>query len=314
MSSPAAGTTLNASPERITVGTTLSCSGPWGSWRAATALAVCASASSALRPWSGALPECEARPVASTLQGAGGLAPHHDALLAVVVRARRPRSTGRRRSRQSGGAWTNGPVRHSSSVTSSTASSANVSGRRGQRAGDAERQDVAALHVGGAGAVQPVAVAAQRLMGVVTDHGVDVAEQHHLPGAGARHRAHQVGALTRRRGALRAVAPRRPAGSSAHAHRQRPLGAVDVARRRGDVDQLLRARRRPDAAISVGLGGDRPDRWSRSCRHRQNVVGGQLARGRGPSRAAPAASAHRPSLIGVGTPCRRPSRTISPLR
>ncbi len=66
ISSPAAGTTLKASPERITVGTALSCSGPAGSCSPATARAVSASASSALRPWSGALPECAARPAAVT--------------------------------------------------------------------------------------------------------------------------------------------------------------------------------------------------------------------------------------------------------
>ena len=59
MSSPAAGTTLKASPERITVGTALSCSGPWGSCSDAMAVAVRARASSALSPWSGADPECE---------------------------------------------------------------------------------------------------------------------------------------------------------------------------------------------------------------------------------------------------------------
>ena len=50
---------------------------------AATSIAAPASASSALRPWSGALPECEARPVATHPQRAGGLAADDHALVAV---------------------------------------------------------------------------------------------------------------------------------------------------------------------------------------------------------------------------------------
>ncbi len=65
-SSPEAGTTLNASPERTTVGTTVSWSWPPGSDVAATWIAAWASASSALRPFCGAEPECDARPIART--------------------------------------------------------------------------------------------------------------------------------------------------------------------------------------------------------------------------------------------------------
>ena len=66
MSSPAAGTTLNASPLVITVGTAVRRSGPPGSWRAATACAAAARASRALAPLSGAEPECAERPCART--------------------------------------------------------------------------------------------------------------------------------------------------------------------------------------------------------------------------------------------------------
>ena len=83
MSSPAGGTTLKASPERMIVGTTLSRSGPDGSWSVATSIAAWASARRALRPWSGALPEWAARPEASTLQRPGRLAPDDDPLLAL---------------------------------------------------------------------------------------------------------------------------------------------------------------------------------------------------------------------------------------
>ena len=65
-SSPSPGTTLNASPECSTVGTAVRRSGPSGSWQLATAWAAAASASSALRPRSGAEPECDARPSART--------------------------------------------------------------------------------------------------------------------------------------------------------------------------------------------------------------------------------------------------------
>ena len=60
----APGTTLNASPERITVGTAVRWSGRAGRGGAATAWAAAASASSALRPRSGAEPECARAAVA----------------------------------------------------------------------------------------------------------------------------------------------------------------------------------------------------------------------------------------------------------
>ena len=82
-------------------------------------------------------------------------------------------------------AWANGAVRHSSSQTSSSAASAK-SARRGQRAQRAQRQHDAALHVDGAGAEQPLAVALQRLVVRVGDDGVDVAEQQDPPAARCR--------------------------------------------------------------------------------------------------------------------------------
>ena len=59
----AAGTTLNASPQRMTVGTAVRCAGPCGSCARGDRLRGRASASSALRPRSGAEPECALRPV-----------------------------------------------------------------------------------------------------------------------------------------------------------------------------------------------------------------------------------------------------------
>ena len=57
---------ISASPALISVGTTLRRSAPSGSWRSAIAIEAWARANNALRPRSGALPECEARPVALT--------------------------------------------------------------------------------------------------------------------------------------------------------------------------------------------------------------------------------------------------------
>ena len=65
-SSPAAGTTLNASPERRIVGTAVRRSGPSAAEAAATRWAAVASASRALRPRCGAEPECAGRPCACT--------------------------------------------------------------------------------------------------------------------------------------------------------------------------------------------------------------------------------------------------------
>ena len=65
-SSPAAGTTLIASPEAMIVGTTVRRSGPSGSDLAAPSIAASASASSAFAPRCGADPECAERPLART--------------------------------------------------------------------------------------------------------------------------------------------------------------------------------------------------------------------------------------------------------
>ncbi len=144
-----------------------------------------------MRPWSGALPECAARPVADHLQGPGGLAPDHHALLAagaaltgleaqagVVVRE--PLRVHERR---------DPPLLVADQQDRELGERLRVAR---ERAGDAEREDHAALHVGGAGPVEAVAVAAQRLVRIVADHGVDVAEQHHPPAPGPGHGPDQI--------------------------------------------------------------------------------------------------------------------------
>ncbi len=122
-SSPAPGTTLNASPACMTVGTAVRWSGPSGSWQPATACAAAASASSALRPRSGAEPEWAARPRALTLSVPAALrrttTPSWPSALRAPPSKHRHASQPAKRS-----VWRNGAVRHSSSHTSSSATSA----------------------------------------------------------------------------------------------------------------------------------------------------------------------------------------------
>ena len=122
-SSPSPGTTLNASPACSTVGTAVRRSGPLGSWQLATACAAAASASSALRPRSGAEPECAARPSACTLNVPAALRRTTTPSSPSGVRA--PPSKQRQASKPAKrSTWPNGAVRHSSSQTSSRATSA----------------------------------------------------------------------------------------------------------------------------------------------------------------------------------------------
>ena len=127
-SSPFAGTTLKASPERRIVGTAVSRSGPAGSLWAATLCAAAASASSALRPSSGAEPECDERPYASTRSVAAAF--RFTMTASAPPASRWPASKHRQASKSAKRpACTNGAVRHSSSFTSSTAASAYSCGR-----------------------------------------------------------------------------------------------------------------------------------------------------------------------------------------
>ncbi len=83
---PAPGTMFTPSPLCSSDGTTDRSSSPLGSWRSARVSAVSASASSALRPSSGAAPAWgRAGPGGEHLDAAGGLAPDDDGFLAVRV-------------------------------------------------------------------------------------------------------------------------------------------------------------------------------------------------------------------------------------
>ena len=121
-SSPASGTTLNASPLRSTVGTAVSRSGPEGSCRAATASAAALRARSAFAPASGAEPEWAARPVALTRIVP---APFRFTTTPSSPSASWPASKHKHASQPAKrSTWTNGDVRHSSSPTSRSAISA----------------------------------------------------------------------------------------------------------------------------------------------------------------------------------------------
>ena len=115
------------SPELIIVGTTLSASGPRGSWRPASVVATVARASRALRPASGLAPAWAATPLAATRIAAAALRRTTTASSPSALRSppskQRPASKSAKR-----GPCANGSVRNSSSLTSSSATSANRSG------------------------------------------------------------------------------------------------------------------------------------------------------------------------------------------
>ena len=191
----------------------------WATW---------ASASSALRPASGAEPECAARPCARTCRVPAPLRLTTTASSPSVGRLARPRSTGRRPSRR-----TPRRGRRARSATPRRRRAAarprrRASGRGGERAQDAEREDDAALHVHRARAVEPaVARVAQRLVVGVGDDRVDVAEQQ-----------------DRARCRCRATRARRSGAWPGEEHSGRSIAALVGQQRRAQRGALLRARRR----------------------------------------------------------------------
>ena len=240
-SSPRPGTTLNASPACSTVGTAVRCAGPSGAWQAATACAAAASASSALRPRSGAEPECAERPRAWTLTVPAALrrttTPSPPSAVSSPASKHRHASQPAKRS-----ACTNGPARHSSSQTSSSATSAK-SARRPTSARSAPSASTTPPFMSTAPEpTQPLAVAPQRLVVRVRDDRVDVPEQQDPARAAPAQRREQVGRV-------RGARARRPLDlglgrQQRRAHRRALLGAVHVARRRRDRDERLELARR----------------------------------------------------------------------
>jgi formamidopyrimidine-DNA glycosylase len=122
----------------------------------------------------------------------------------------------------------------------------------GERAHDPEREHDAALHVDRAGADQLVAVALQRAVGLVRDHGVDVAEQQDAAAAGAAEVDDEVvGVVGRRAGdALEA----RVVGRERRADGDALVGAVAVAAGRGDGHERLQLARRAAGDLLRALG------------------------------------------------------------
>ena len=124
-----------------------------------------------------------------------------------------------------------------------------------QLAQDAEREDVAALHVDRARTDEVLAVALQRAVVVVRVDRVDVAEQHDAPGARARQRDDQVVGVIRRRarGALHA----RVCGRERDRDVECRLGPRHVAGGRGDADEPreLLGRARGDPLRGLGDPG-----------------------------------------------------------
>ncbi len=96
-------------------------------------------------------------------------------------------------------------------------------GPRAQRAQDAEGQDIAALHVDGARAIEAVGVvgvAFEHAVLVVGDDGVEVAEQKDALGACSAQRARKSGAWSGEEHGTRSVVA--PSGSSAPPRWPRP--------------------------------------------------------------------------------------------
>ena len=184
-SSPAAGTTLNAPPECMTVGTAVRCPSPSGSFAAAIRRATSPSASRALRPFSGDEPAWAATPCAPGRGSSPRPCAWRPAPPPRRRRTERPRSKDMHPSRRSAGPWRKPPVRHSSSTTVSRPTSANVSGDRGERTHHPEREHVAALHVDAARAGQPAVGALERAVIVVGDDRVEMPEEQHAARAGA---------------------------------------------------------------------------------------------------------------------------------
>ena len=121
-----------------------------------------------------------------------------------------------------------------------------VLGPAGELAQDAEGEDDAALHVHRARAVEAVALAAQRLMSLVGDDGVEMAEQQHPLAPRPGHPGDEVGGLVRRRA--------RRAGDLGLVRRERGgygdglVGAPDVTARRGDGHERVE--------LALGVAGD----------------------------------------------------------
>ena len=224
-----AGTTLNASPERRMVGTAVSRSGPPGSLQASTSRATAARASSALRPCSGAEPECAERPCASTRSVAAALrftitasSPASVALAALEAQTRVEVREARRVRERRGSPFLVVHEQHRHLGVQL--------GPLRELAHQRERQRHPALHVHAARAGEPVAVTGERPVRVVVDDRVEVPQQHEPPLPAAAQGPHEVAGMV----GSRALEPLHLGLGRQEGSRQRHalLGSLDVARRR----------------------------------------------------------------------------------
>ena len=202
-----------------------------------------ASASSALRPRSGAEPECAARPRAVDLDRPRRLAPHDDAVRAVGGAARRPRSTGTRPSRRSGRHGRSSPSatprRRRAAAPSRRTRPAARRARASRRARARRRPSCrrcpsrrACRRRACSGRWSPCAITVSRWPSSRT-------RREPVP----RRRATQVVGVVG--GGARDALDLGRVGQQRRADGGALLGAVDVARRRGDADQRLELARRP---------------------------------------------------------------------
>ena len=171
------------------------------------------------------------------------LAAHDHGVLARRRSARRPRSTGTRRSRRSGRRARGRPSATPRRTRAAARPRAVGLGALGERAHDADREHVAALHVDRPRADELAALAVQRPVAVVRDHGVHVARaaagawspcRRAWPAGPARARARSTGSARSR--------PRRAAARRTRRRTRRRPGRRPTARRRPPAPRA-RARR-----------------------------------------------------------------------
>jgi hypothetical protein len=128
-------------------------------------------------------------------------------------------------------------------------------GAGGERAQRAQRDHDAALHVDRAGADELLALAPQRLVLLVRDDGVDVAEQEDALAAAAVQARDRVLRMPGRR--ARDALDLGLLGKQQRAHRDALLGAGHVARRARHADQRLELARDAMGQLGDGLGDPR---------------------------------------------------------
>ena len=208
--------------------------------------------------------------------------------------------------------WRNSCRRHSSSVTSSTASSANVSGRGASARATPSASTTPPFMSTVPG---PYSRSPSRRSGAWEECSMTVSR---WPSSSIRPEPRPAIRATMSVGAPRRRA-RHPLDlglrrQERRAQRDRLLRSLDVARGRGHRHQRLE--------LARGAGGDLGGAVSDELIHPRSFPTGRASStspagtvwGARLSRTCRADSSHKASLTGVATPCRRPSSAISPFR